>query len=244
MHPEENVCLIAISGGSGSGKSTLADAIRTVLGPDVCVVLGEDNYYKSRKENGIEGLSPPEIESIINFDHVSSKNMDMMRADIAALKRGETIKQPVYDFADHDRVEGEYEIIEPRRVTIVEGIHVLSDEDIAKEFDLKVYVDTPDDLRLARRILRDTAPEDQGGRGRSVERVISQYLHFVRPSHHLVTAPHKYSADLVIADEGLLAFSTSIPTRRAVMRMLAPVQNWLEDHGIVKPSEFHAYPDD
>ena len=242
--PEQTVCLIAVSGGSGSGKSTLSEAIACVLGAELCVVLGEDNYYKTREENGIVGMPAAEVEATINFDDVSSKDMEMMYRDIAALKRGETIDQPVYDFAAHDRKKGEFETVVPKRVTIVEGIHVLSDPAIAELFDLKVYVDTPDDLRLARRILRDTAPEDQGGRGRSVDRVISQYLNFVRPTHHRVTGPHKYIADLVIADEGLPAFTTSRPTRHAVMRMLAPVRNWLEDHGIVNSDDFSRYPDD
>ena len=200
-------------------------------------------YFTETWEGASIWTSDAHLDSLPR-QQVSAKDMEMMYRDIAALKRGETIDQPVYDFAAHDRKKGEFETVVPKRVTIVEGIHVLSDPAIAELFDLKVYVDTPDDLRLARRILRDTAPEDQGGRGRSVDRVISQYLNFVRPTHHRVTGPHKYIADLVIADEGLPAFTTSRPTRHAVMRMLAPVRNWLEDRGIVKSDDFSRYPDD
>lgn len=235
--------MIAISGGSGSGKSTLSSSLVEVLGPELCTIMGEDNYYKSRAANNVVGLPAAEVEARVNFDDVSSKDMDLMYAHISALRAGATIDQPVYDFAAHDRVEGELETLTPRRVTIVEGIHVLSEPRFSSLFDLKVYVDTPDDLRLARRILRDTAPEDEGGRGRSIDRVISQYLHFVRPTHHRVTAPMKYVADLVIADEGLPAFATARPSRQAVMRMLAPVLAWLTDHRVVSNEEIDTLPD-
>ena len=94
--PEQTVCLIAVSGGSGSGKSTLSEAIACVLGDELCVVLGEDNYYKTREENGIVGMPAAEVEATINFDDVSSKDMEMMYRDIAALKRGETIEEDYY----------------------------------------------------------------------------------------------------------------------------------------------------
>lgn len=244
MLPPEPLCLIAISGGSGSGKSTLANALMAVLGPDLCAVLGDDHYYKTRASQGVEGLSAPEIEALINYDDLSSKDMDLMFEHALALKRGETIHQPLYDFAAHDRVKDDTLEVVPRRITILEGIHVLGDPRMAELFDLKVYVDTPDDLRLARRILRDTAPEDEGGRGRSVSRVISQYLHFVRPTHHRVTGPAKYAADLVIADEGLPAFAAACPSRAAVQRMLAPVIGWLIDTEIVSSDEIQSLPFD
>lgn len=237
------VYLIALSGGSGSGKSTLASALKHSLGPEICAVLGDDHYYKSRQDQGVEGKSAPEVEALVNFDDLSSKDMDLMFSHVEALRRGEAIEQPVYDFAAHDRLHGEFELVEPRPVTILEGIHVLSEPRFAPLYDLKVFVDTPDDLRLARRILRDTAPKNQGGRGRSIDRVITQYLSFVRPTHHRVTSPAKYSADLVIADEGLPAFAASTPSRQAVLRMLAPVLNWLLDEGVISPEQIMPIPD-
>ena len=244
MNTERDICLIAISGGSGSGKSTLARSLEMVLSPDACVVIGEDHYYKSRIANNIVGLEASEVEALINFDDLSSKDMDLFEDHVRALAKGEAIDQPIYDFATHDRVEGQSSRIEPKRLTIIEGIHVLSVPSIADQFALKIYVDTPDDLRLARRILRDTAPESEGGRGRSVSRVISQYLGFVRPSHHRVTEPAKYVADLVIADEGLPAYGQANPSRAAVMRMLSPVLSWLTDAGVVADHEIGKIPDD
>ena len=235
--------LIAISGGSGSGKSTLAKSLFAVLGPELCVHMGDDNYDKTRKAQGVVGLSAPEVEARVNFDDIASKDLDEMCRHVEKLKAGKVINQPVYDFAAHDRVEGKYTPITPKQVTLVEGIHVLSTPELAGLFDLKIFVDTPDDLRLARRIIRDTAPEAEGGRGRDVKRVISQYLNFVRPTHYRVTEPAKYSADLVIADEGLPAFADASPSRAARMRMLSPVLSWLLQEGIVQESDIAALPD-
>ncbi len=221
--------MIAITGGSGSGKSTLANAFLEKAGDALCAVIGEDNYYKPRSEHAepVVGVSLDEVERRINFDDTTSKDMAAMKADFAALKRGDAIDQPVYSFADHDRIAGECVHIDPRPIVIVEGIHVLSQPDIADLFDLKVFVDTPADLRLARRIKRDIIPKSEGGRGRDPDRVISQYLQFVRASHQRVTEPSKFICDLVIADEGLPAYreTTAEPSDRAVSRMLTPLMH-------------------
>ena len=217
--------LIGITGGSGSGKSTLADALKLRLGDEQCTLLEEDHYYKARTDQagGAETWSLEEVEANVNFDATTSKDMALMTSNIAALKRGETIRQPIYDFATHDRVAGESVTVRPTPVIIVEGIHVLSEPELADLFDLKIYVDTPDDLRLSRRILRDVIPKSEGGRGRSVDRVISQYLKFVRASHHRFTEPAKFICDLVIADEGLPAYGNACPSKAAIDRMVAPV---------------------
>lgn len=244
MLPDQSICFIAISGGSGSGKSTLAQALLQVLGPEICTVMGDDHYYKSRRANDAVGLSRKDVEAKVNFDDPSSKDMDLFYTHLASLRSGNSIERPFYSFPDHDRVKDKTHTVSPGRVTILEGIHVLSETRLQDLFDLKIYVDTPDDLRLARRILRDTAPIDEGGRGRSVQRVISQYLKFVRPTHHRVTEPFKYAADLVIADEGLPAFASAAPSRQAVLRMLAPVLNWLLDEGVINDTEINGVPDD
>lgn len=221
--------LIAITGGSGSGKSTLTTAFQAHLGAEKCVVMGEDNYYKARADHDqdVVGLPHDEVEKIINFDDFASKDMPAMRADIEALKAGKTIHQPVYSFADHDRITGQFVTLVPKPVIIVEGIHVLSVPEIAALFDLTVFVDTPADLRLARRIKRDIIPKSEGGRGRDPDRVISQYLQFVRATHQRQTEPSKYICDLVIADEGMPAYReiAAEPTKRAINRMLAPLLN-------------------
>ena len=202
------------------------------VGDDQCIVIGEDNYYKPRgaHRQNVVGMAPPEVEKLINFDDIESKDMERMHQDFLKLKQGETIHQPVYSFADHDRVDGQYDAISPRPILVVEGIHVLSRPETADLFDLKVFVDTPPDLRLARRILRDSIPKEEGGRGRSPDRVIAQYLQFVRASHYQVTEPSKYICDLVIADEGLPAYREieAEPTERAINRMLTPLVNRIQ----------------
>ncbi len=221
--------LIAITGGSGSGKSTLAKEFRKQCGEDVCAVIGEDNYYKAREdhEQDVVGASLEDVEKIINFDDCASKDMDAMVEDIKKLKRGETVFQPVYVFEQHDRAKGESVRVDPKPIIIIEGIHVLSSPDYADLFDLTVFVDTPADLRLARRISRDTAPLNKGGRGRDLKRVIAQYLKFVRASHQRLTEPAKFYCDLVIADEGLPAYleTDAQPSQFAKDRMVAPLAN-------------------
>lgn len=210
--------LIGISGGSGSGKTTLADALFEKLGPDRALLVGDDNYYRTRAEQGAVGWSEEKVEAHVNFDDSAAKDMALFRSHIEALKAGQKIEQPVYDFATHDRVIGASTSMEAKPIILVEGIHVLSDPETTTLFDLTVFVDTPDDLRLARRIKRDVRE-----RGRDLDRVIAQYLKFVRPTYYRVTHPAKYTCDLVIADEGLPAYGHARPSARAVERMIAPV---------------------
>ncbi len=214
--------LIAITGGSGSGKTTLAEALTGHLhetgGAASSVLVGDDNYYRSREALGTVGLTAREVEDRIDFDDPASKDMAAFGADIAALKAGNAIEQPVYDFGKHDRVAGAVCAVSPAPIVIVEGIHTLTVPEIAALFDLTVYVDTPDDLRLARRVLRDVRERE-----RDLDRAVSQYLRFVRASHYRWTYPAKFTADLVIADDGVPAWSDGTPSQAAIDRMLAPV---------------------
>ena len=212
--------LIAITGGSGSGKSTLADALYKALGADRCVVLRDDCYYKPRNKHAVDvtHLSPADVARTINFDDTESKDIDMLLKDIRRLKAGETIRQPIYDFVNHDRLDETGPDIHPSDIVIAEGIHILSDPASAELFDLTVFVDTPADLRLSRRILRDKKE-----RGRDTVDIIDQYMTFVRASHQRVTEPAKFTCDIVIADEGLPAYRHKHVTQTAINRMIAPV---------------------
>jgi uridine kinase len=212
--------MIAVTGGSGSGKTTLARALHDRLGEARCALVTEDNYYHARTEHtpSIVGWANEEIERTINFDDPGSKEMSLFREHIVALSEGRGADQPVYDFSRHDRVEGVIHRIEPRPVVIVEGLHVLYDPTFVPLFDLTVFVDTSDDLRLIRRIRRDRAE-----RGRNSEGVIQQYLRFVRASHHRFTQPAKYLCKLVVADEGFPAYQNDSPDMIAVERLVAPV---------------------
>ncbi len=219
--------MIAITGGSGSGKTTLARELFGRLGEARCALVTEDNYYLPRMRHTppVVGWSNEEVEKIIDFDNPAAKDMALFREHLAALKRGEDIEQPVYSFAEHERVAGEVYRVAARDVVIVEGVHVLADPGFAALFNLTVYVDTSTDLRLIRRIRRDTDPK---GRNRPMERVIDQYIRFVRPSHQRFTEPAKYVCDLVVADEGAPAWRNALPDADAVERLAAPVWSRLK----------------
>lgn len=217
-----------MAGGSGSGKSTLVDALSERLAPNVSVIH-EDAYYWPLSHYG-EAQTPAQRTALtdgINYDDPASKDAERLCADLLRLKAGEPVEIPVYDYVRHDR-SLETHCVAAAPVILLEGIHALSLPRLAALIDLSIYVDTPDDLRLARRIRRDVLE-----RGRSVESVLSQYLGNVRPAHYRHTFPAKFSAGLVIADEGLPAYGNVRPTEAAVERMLAPILQRLATDGVL-----------
>lgn len=211
--------VIAISGGSGSGKSTIVDGLIERLGSTVATQFHEDAYYWPLAHYG-----PNPKTQDIDYDSPTSKDVEMLARDLTALKANQSINQPIYDFSKHDRTN-QTRTVQPAPIILVEGIHVLSISEISEIIDLSVYVDTSIDLRLARRIRRDVVE-----RGRSIDGVLQQYMNRVRPAHYRYTHPAKYLADLVIADEGSLAYGKFTPSKDAVDRMLAPIldriQKW------------------
>ena len=215
--------IIAITGGSGSGKSTLAEALIEAVSPIEAVQFNEDAYYWPRSHYS-DAVDPTGI----NYDHPASKDTDALIVDLAALKAGKSIEQPIYEYKSHDRLADRTRSITPVPIIIFEGIHTLSVEGLNDVIDLSVYVDTPDDLRLARRIRRDVLE-----RKRDVESVLSQYMGTVRPAHYAHTYPAKFGADLVIADEGLPAYGKVRPTVDAIERMMAPVLDRLRTDGVL-----------
>lgn len=221
--------VIGLSGGSGSGKSTVAAALIDQLGHARAVQFNEDAYYWPMSEYGAHETEAQRTAIIakVNYDDPASKDTAYMARDLAALKAGDPIEQPVYDYTRHDRAP-ETRPLRPAPIIILEGIHVLSIPEIAPLIDLSIYVDTPVDLRLARRIRRDVVE-----RGRDVDNVLRQYVGTVRPAHYRFTHPAKYQSDLVIADEGLPAYGNVRPTEDAVERMLAPILERLRRQGVL-----------
>jgi uridine kinase len=221
--------LIAMSGGSGSGKSTLAEALLAHLPKGQAVMFGEDAYYLPMSHYGTPETEDERLALIasINYDAPQSKEVDHLVKDLKALKSGQGVDQPIYDYDRHDRSK-KTRRIEPAPILILEGIHALSMPKIRPLIDLSVYVDTPDDLRLARRIRRDVVE-----RGREVEGVLQQYLGTVRAAHYRYTYPAMFEADLVIADEGVPAYGNVRPTEEAIERMLAPVLARLQTAGAI-----------
>ena len=221
--------MIAVTGGSGSGKTTLARALYARLGAETCQLVTEDHYYFGRAHYGPAALamSHGELERTFNFDDPVNKDMANLQHDIEALRRGESVEQPVYEFAKHDRVPGVTKRVDARPVVIIEGIHVLSDPSFAKLFDLTVFVDAPADLRLIRRIRRDEAE-----RGRSAESVIQQYLRFVRASQARFIDPARYICDIVVSCEVASPDLDAPPDADSIDRLVAPVWTQLQKLGV------------
>ncbi|MEL7040520.1 MAG: uridine kinase [Pseudomonadota bacterium] len=221
--------LIAMTGGSGSGKSTVAEALAEQLSDTGVVIFREDGYYWPMSHYGPADTDADRQAIIeqVNYDDPGSKDTEMLTRQLAALRNGETIEQPVYDYDRHDRMVETLTIF-PAPIIILEGIHALSVPSLQPLLDLSIYVDTPDDLRLARRLRRDVIE-----RGRSVESVLSQYLANVRAAHYRHTFPAMFEADLVIADEGLPAYGQVRPSDEAIGRMISPILNRLRSERVI-----------
>ncbi len=221
--------MIAVTGGSGSGKTTLARALFDRLGPERCQLVTEDNYYFGRTHYGAAalGMDHADLERSFNFDDPANKDMAHLRRDIEALKRGESVEQPIYNFSTHDRLEGATRKIDPRPVVIVEGIHVLSERAFFPLFDLTVFVDAPADLQLIRRIRRD-----QAERARSAESVIRQYLRFVREAQARFIEPAKKHCDVVVTCDAAPQDGDAPPDRASLDRLVAPVWTLLQERGV------------
>lgn len=181
--------LIGVSGGSASGKTEIARATARAAKPLTALVLSEDDYY------GDHGARADFDAALFNFDHPDSRDHALMAEQLAALKRGETVAAPVYDYTIHRR-RSDTRALPPADIIIAEGIHLFADAKLRSLFDLTVYVDAPDDVRLARRALRDI-----NERGRTPQSVIQQYLRTVRPMHMAWTLPGREVADLVIEND-------------------------------------------
>ncbi len=178
---------IGLAGGSGSGKTTIAEEVVDRFGGEVAL-LSHDAYYRDRRDLTFEERTR------VNYDHPDSLETELLVEHLSKLRLGEVIEHPVYDFSEHLR-SSETIRIEPAPVVVVEGILVLAEASVRSELDLKIFVDTDPDLRLARRLERDIAE-----RGRSVESVIGQYFKTVRPMHlEFVEASRRY-ADLIIPE--------------------------------------------
>lgn len=178
---------IGIAGGSGSGKTTIAQAVVERLEGRVALVP-HDAYYRHMPELNFDERTR------VNYDHPASLETELLVEHLGSLRMGVPIEQPVYDFSTHLRSEQTIKV-EPGMVVVVEGILVLSEPELRSELDLKIFVDTDPDLRLARRIERDITE-----RGRTVESVLEQYFATVRPMHIEFVQPSMRYADLIIPE--------------------------------------------
>ncbi len=181
--------LIGIVGGTGSGKTTLARKLQEAFGKQA-ILIEQDSYYKD-----LQGLSL-EKRAQTNFDHPDSLDFALLRTHLIDLKNNKEIRKPVYNFKTHSR-ESHFVAVQPARVIIVEGILLLAIPEVRDLFDLKIYIDADDDVRLLRRIERDIHE-----RGRDFFSVQSQYLTTVKPMHLQFVEPSKSFADVIIPGVG------------------------------------------
>ncbi|MET0182573.1 MAG: uridine kinase [Caulobacterales bacterium] len=178
--------LIGIAGGSASGKTTIAHALAAELAPRSVALIAEDDYYLDR--SAYPDFDPDKV----NFDAPSAKDDVLLREHLAAARRSQPFDKPLYDLKTHARL-AESERLRPADVVIVEGIHVLSSDALCACFDLKVYIDAEETLRLGRRMIRDVTE-----RNRTPHSVLQQFFLNVRPMHDLHVAPQARRADLVL----------------------------------------------
>ena len=201
--------LVAITGGSGSGKSTLAEGLSFALPDGATTVVSEDWYY--RDCSAFPDFDP----ATFDFDDIAIRDHALFVQHLEALKAGQAVHAPVYDFATHSRAADRGQRVDPAPVVIAEGTHLLCSEAVAAVFDLRIYLDTPDDVRFIRRLLRD-----QEHRGRTARSVIEQYLATVRPAHFRLTHTSRERADVVVTDP-----STTVeqPDMTAVADLVRPL---------------------
>ena len=180
-----SVYVIGIAGGSGSGKSTFAARLREQF-PDSVALISCDNYYRAHDDISLEE------RRLLNYDAPESLEFDLMVTHLQALKRGEAVDCPVYDFTLHNRSDKVLHI-DPKPVILVDGILILSDPALRETFDLRIYVETDADERILRRARRDMEV-----RGREIDDIMAQYLTTVKPMHEQYVEPSKKHADLIL----------------------------------------------
>ena len=197
--------VIGIAGGSGSGKTTLTNQIAAQFMEQVTIIK-HDNYYKAHDDMDYEERSR------LNYDHPNAFDTELMIEHLKALKRGESIECPIYDYTIHNRSKDTIKIT-PNKVIIVEGILIFENQELCDQMDIRIYVDTDADIRIIRRIQRDVME-----RARSLESVINQYITTVKPMHEQFVEPSKKHANVIVPEGGY---------NQAAMEM---IQNLIKNH--------------
>jgi uridine kinase len=183
---EDRPVIIGIAGGSGSGKTTIAESVVAAVGHNTVALIQHDAYYRDMPHMTFEERSK------VNYDHPDSLETELLIEHIEQLRAGKEIRRPIYDFATHLRTE-ETVLVKPEPVVVIEGILVLSEPELRKIMDLRIYVDADADLRLMRRLQRDIVE-----RQRTLQSVINQYQETVRPMHLQFVEPSKRYADIIV----------------------------------------------
>ena len=182
--------VIGVAGGSGSGKTTVVRRIVDSVGDAQVTVIEHDRYYRDRNDLRFEE------RLALNYDHPDSLETDLLVRHVQALRQGEDVEAPIYDFARYVR-QPSTQLLAARKAIIVEGILIYTDAALRQLLDIKVFVDTDDDTRFIRRLQRDI-----DARGRTVQSVIDQYLSTVKPMHLEFVEPSKRYADIIVPQGG------------------------------------------
>ena len=182
--------LIGIAGGTGSGKTSIAKAIASDFGKSEVALIEQDAYYRDLSNLTLEK------RSVVNFDHPDAVDFDFMELQLNELIQGNNVNIPIYDFTTHTR-KNETQFVEKHRIIILEGILTLFHQEIRDMMDIKIYVETADDIRIIRRIKRDIEKRE-----RTFTSVIEQYYNTVRPMHIQFVEPTKKYADIIIPEGG------------------------------------------
>lgn len=181
--------IIGIAGGTGSGKTTVVHQIMNELPHTEVGIISQDSYYKASTNESYEERAKT------NFDHPRAIDFDLLVAHLKELKEGNTINQPVYSFATHNRTDDTI-VTHPRKVMIVEGILILSNPELRDLFDIKIFVHADSDERLIRRLKRDIAE-----RGRDMQEVLARYQTTLKPMHLQFIESTKAFADIIIPND-------------------------------------------
>jgi uridine kinase len=181
--------IIGVTGGSGSGKTTFAKRLSELLGADLCTIIGQDSYYidQSSKFDKDGGK--------VNFDHPDAIDFNLLEEHIISLKNGRDIAIPIYDFATHKRMS-ETQNLTPHPIILIDGILILSQENIRKHFDEAIFMDAPEEVRFDRRLNRDV-----NERGRTALGVYNQFINQVQPMHEQFVEPSKKFATKIVTTE-------------------------------------------
>lgn len=180
--------VIGITGGSGSGKTSIANTLMEHFAGKSITLIHQDAYYKDQSHMTMD----ERIKT--NYDHPSAFDNDLMVSQLKRLLNYEAIEMPIYDYTIHTRAANT-ELINPAEVILVEGLMVLENEDLRNVTDVKIFVDTDADIRIIRRIARDTVE-----RGRTLESITEQYINVVRPMHNQFIEPTKEFADIIVPE--------------------------------------------
>ena len=194
----KDVVVIGVAGGTGSGKSTLVKRLQEAFKNDDVATICHDFYYKAHPELTYEERTK------LNYDHPDAFDTWLMVEHIKALKEGKAVECPTYSFVEHNRTD-ERVSVKPSKVIIVDGILIFENKELRELMDIKVFVDTDADIRLARRILRDVCE-----RGRTMQSVIDQYTTTVKPMHEQFVEPSKRYADVIIPEGGFNSVAVSM----------------------------------